>query len=99
MYTKGHTLSLPNSLPIFHRYRFSFHIESATTRAIVFTLKMERFGFTLCTAERTMSTCGSGGPVVRTRSDMPRSEVIVTFRSEAHTYELQSLMRISYAVY
>src|SRR3546814_6753451 len=36
---------------------------------------------------------------VRADGDVPEGMVFIPFRSEAHTSELQSLMRISYAIF
>src|SRR3546814_4187021 len=53
-------------------------------------------------APRGSSTCGAARPAhdsIQTRSPLAGDCAIVVHRSEEHTSELQSLMRISYAVF
>src|SRR3546814_2203949 len=50
-----------------------------------------------CRSPPTLKICGTTEPV--TQKSMGRPHSIAAYRSEEHTSELQSLMRISYAVF
>src|SRR3546814_15859752 len=78
IYTYGHTLSLHDALPIYHRHGCSRH-----ERHHALDLRV-----------------GDGGPGAVGVRRRPMSEAALPVaRSEEHTSELQSLMRISYAVF
>src|SRR3546814_1194894 len=50
-------------------------------------------------ASASRCACRRSGPAVRQTSEKPRRAAKTARRSEEHTSELQSLMRISYAVF
>src|SRR3546814_4242373 len=62
-------------------------------------LELARYGITLWPQARGSQQCRRPGPIARaplTTLTRPESQ---SFKSEEHTSELQSLMRISYAVF
>jgi len=65
--------------PINRVYRLISPSESSTTRSMVLIWKIATLGFTSETTARIAGTSAVGDNAVRTTSDMPRSDAIVTF--------------------
>src|SRR3546814_7156244 len=87
IYTYLHTLSLHYALPIWRRRSSSRSLPRSRRRARLRPI-----------SRLPISVSGRDGPM-RVRTLHPRSLRCWPRRSEEHTSELQSLMRISYAVF
>src|SRR3546814_19071694 len=98
IYTYGHTLSLHDALPI------SMWLDSdggSVHGAIALGREIRQLALAT-TVGRTVDLDGKEGSGSHKRAVLsPRAdcESMCAFRSEEHTSELQSLMRISYAVF
>src|SRR3546814_5868521 len=108
IYTNGHTLSLHDALPIFiasrpaWRYRSLAPLDAAARASLAETRRYESVD--LRPLDLTFRSRGDDGPLMLTvagdsSADKVREYIAVAKRSEEHTSELQSLMRISYAVF
>src|SRR3546814_5908254 len=87
LYTYLHTLSLPDALPISPSWRSSAEGRRSSISGMASSRKRRR-----TTSQTWFPASGAvGRDEQETRS--------ATWRSEEHTSELQSLMRISYAVF
>src|SRR3546814_11657140 len=85
IYTYGHTLSLHDALPI-SRGRARLLVRPWPRGAVV-------------RGQRDLRRRGAARPAVALRGGTARQVRKLAARSEEHTSELQSLMRISYAVF
>src|SRR3546814_1675942 len=99
-YTYGHTLSLPDALPIYSRRRsqslVSYGHELSRHHRVARDVRLHRqVGRRLVALRRSGKIAPADG-LAPTRL---RSRLEPPARSEEHTSELQSLMRISYAVF
>src|SRR3546814_1488156 len=66
---------------------------------IMFMLNSIRFTLTTGALVLLLAGCAVGPQYQRPSADVPKAFKEATLRSEEHTSELQSLMRISYAVF
>src|SRR3546814_2814426 len=99
IYTYGHTLSLHDSLPICLRYAETAGFVQAP---VLFPATRSSFRQVVPVFRRPSDQSARQNPFQHQASRQPwRSgrRFVVPRRSEEHTSELQSLMRISYAVF
>src|SRR3546814_7132405 len=95
IYTYGHTLSLHDALPISHKV-------CVTPSAPSFTQLAWTFGINGWNTSRAIACISNASRKLGPERARPFRQIgasICTNRSEEHTSELQSLMRISYAVF
>src|SRR3546814_1597625 len=105
IYTYGHTLALHDALPILGEHRRSPGIGGEIAADAARALRTERERKQSADALRGLLHVGKHGTAVRHQHVRYRVDVadavhaLQRQRSEEHTSELQSLMRISYAVF
>src|SRR3546814_2430041 len=96
IYTYGHTLSQHDALPLWPRLRGWIEESRDDLRM---RQRIARAAAEWQASERDTDLLYRGTPLLTAQEWLARNPDLVGDRSEEHTSELQSLMRISYAVF